>query len=169
MNNIQELMLVLIDYNYCDYLRKFDYRVAYNKNSKLLRPFVGVLFEVNGVKYFAPLSSPRPKHLTMFNQMDFMKINEGKLGAINFNNMIPLIDGVYQIIDLKKPTKTKEEQKYQELLSHQLDWLNSNRIQMQNRANKLYGNYIKNKISDKMKERCCNFPLLEEKCIEYDK
>ena len=47
--------------NILDYLRNFDYRVSYNANEKELRPFVGVLFEIGEIKYFAPLSSPKYK------------------------------------------------------------------------------------------------------------
>ena len=50
--------LATVNSEYCDYLREFDYRVSYNANKKKLRPFVGVLFEIDKIKYFAPLSSP---------------------------------------------------------------------------------------------------------------
>ena len=65
--------LVRINYKYCDYLRKFDSRVPYNKGTKELRPFVGVLFKIDSKEYFAPLSSPKPKHLKMKNTIDFLK------------------------------------------------------------------------------------------------
>ena len=87
---ILNLKLVRVNSDYCDYLRKFDNKVAYNKNQKELRPFVGVLFIIGNMEYFAPLSSPKAKHLKMKNTMDFFKIDNGKLGAINFNNMIPV-------------------------------------------------------------------------------
>ena len=38
---IKNLLIVRVDSNYCDYLRKFDTKVAYNMNEKELRPFVG--------------------------------------------------------------------------------------------------------------------------------
>ena len=57
-----KLKIVKINSDYCDYLRKYDIRVPYNAGSKELRPFVGVLFCVNNIEYFAPLSSPKPKH-----------------------------------------------------------------------------------------------------------
>lgn len=56
------LLLVRLDTKYCDYLRKFDSRVPYNYNEKELRPFVGVLFEIDDCMYLAPLSSPKAKH-----------------------------------------------------------------------------------------------------------
>lgn len=61
---------------------------------------MGVLFEINSCKYFAPLSSPKAKHMLMKNQIDFYKIDRGKLGAINLNNMIPVIDGEYKYANI---------------------------------------------------------------------
>ena len=37
------------------YLQKFDTKVAENKNQT--RPYVGVVLEINSVKYYAPFSS----------------------------------------------------------------------------------------------------------------
>ena len=34
---IRNFKIVKVDYKYCDYLRKFDNKVAYNKNEKELR------------------------------------------------------------------------------------------------------------------------------------
>ena len=59
---IANLKIVRINTDYCDYLRKFDNRVAYNKNEKELRHFIGILFKIETCKYFAPLSNPKPKH-----------------------------------------------------------------------------------------------------------
>ena len=58
---IINLKIVRVNSDYCDYLRKFDNKVAYNKNEKELRPFIGILFPIDTCKYFAPLSSPKPK------------------------------------------------------------------------------------------------------------
>ena len=53
------LILVRLDTDYCNYLRKFDEKVPYNYNKKELRPFIGVLFTIDSLMYFAPLSSPK--------------------------------------------------------------------------------------------------------------
>lgn len=36
---------------------------------------------------FAPLSSPKPKYQKLKSKLDFLKIDNCKLGAINFNNI----------------------------------------------------------------------------------
>ena len=75
---IINLKIVRVNSDYCDYLRKFDNKVAYNKNEKELRPFIGILFQIDACKYFAPLSSPKEKHLRMKNTIDFLKIKNGR-------------------------------------------------------------------------------------------
>ena len=155
------LEIVQIDYEYTAYLRKFDSRVSYNSNNKK-RPFIGVLFTIKNIKYFAPLSSPKAKHLKMKNTIDFLKLKEGRLGAINFNNMIPVTNKNYKKIDL-----TDSTDKYIKLLKEQLSWLNKNKIQIKSRAQKIYYLYKNNKLPLNIKKRCCNYLLLEEKCKEY--
>ena len=136
-------------------------------NSKLDN--VGVLFEIDGFEYFAPLSSPKPKHKNMKNTVDFFKIKGGELGAINFNNMIPVNIENYVLIDLNKETTLANEQKYLKLLKEQLNWLNANYAQVKNKSLKLYQLYNMNKLSKNIMDRCCNFQLLEEKSKIYIK
>jgi len=164
MTNLQ---IVKIDYKYCDYLRKYDYRVPYNRDKKELRPFIGVLLSINSIEYFAPLSSPKPKHLSMTNTTDFLKIDSGILGAVNFNNMIPVNPQNYEIINLNKSKKNFKDLQYQELLREQLKWLNKYQKEVKNKALKLYNLYKNNRLYKNIKDRCCNFELLEEKCNLY--
>ena len=164
----KNFILVKIDIDYCNYLRKFDNKVPYNSGNKKLRPFVGILFEVNNVTYFAPLTSPKPKHLKLKTKIDFIKIDNGKLGAINFNNMIPVTEKNILKIDLDKKISNKKEKYYNELLKKQLFWLNRNSSKLINNSKKLYNAYINKTLSKNIKNRCCNFTLLEEKCKEYN-
>ncbi len=165
---IKRLKLVIVNTDYCDYLRKFDKKVPYNFSKKENRPFVGVLFKIDDVEYFAPLSSPKEKHLKMSNSIDFLKIDNGKLGAVNFNNMIPITKNNYKKVILNKKFDNEDLDKYRILLDNQLAWLNAHYIQLRNKSKKLYKNYVKGKLNKKIKERCCNFKLLEEKCKEYN-
>lgn len=164
---MKNFKIVCIDYNYCNYLRQFDKRVCYNYGIKRTRPFVGVLFNVGSLEYFAPLSSPKPKHLHMRNTVDFVKIKDGKLGAINFNNMIPVNKNSYEEINLHATPKDNKEKQYINLLNSQLRWLNRHIKEIQNNSETLYYNYINDNLNTHVKNRCCNFLLLEEKCKEY--
>lgn len=164
------LKLAKISTKYCDYLRNFDSKVPYNKEQKELRPFVGVLFKISNMEYFAPLSSPKPKHLKMSNSLDFFKIKNGELGAVNFNNMIPVTSLNYEIIEFKNfKVNNRNDRRYLSLLKNQLMWLNYNKEKVYKKSKTLYELYNKGKLDSKFKSRCCNFKLLEEKCIEYNK
>lgn len=165
----RSLKLVKIDYNYCNYLRKYDSRVLYNEGIKELRPFVGVLFMVHGCEYFAPLSSPKLKHKTMKNTLDIFKIEDGKYGIVNFNNMIPVTNDNYVCLDLDKKAKNNNVNKRIDLLQNQLRILNANKKEIYHKASLLYSLYKNNKLPVNVMVRCCNFPLLEEKCIEFNK
>lgn len=159
--------LVRINENYCDYLRQFDDKVPYNKNSKKLRPFVGILFSINECMYFAPLSSPKPKHLKMYDTIDFLRLDSGRLGAINYNNMIPVkSNNIYEIDLNSKPEKNWE--KYNYLLKLQIYWLNRNYDLVITKAKALYFDYTNANLPENILSRCCNFKLLEEKCNLYE-
>lgn len=166
---IRNFKIVKVDYKYCDYLRKFDCKVPYNAGFKEMRPFIGILFIVNDCEYFAPLSSPKAKHLHMKNNIDFIKIDNGNYGVVNFNNMIPVTPNNYQLFDLNAVPQNTHELKWQNLLKSQLLWLNKNIKYVKSKAIKLYDMYKNNNLDERIKSRCCNFILLEKKCKEYNK
>ena len=163
----KDLFIVRIESKYCDYLRKYEPKVPYNYGSKELRPFVGVLFEVADKMYFAPLSSPKEKHLHLKNYIDLLKIDEGKLGVINFNNMIPVKEKSIIYIDLDIITKKTDEIKYYKLLKEQIFWLNRHKDKLYTRSKKLYDKYNNDTLPKNIKDRCCNYLLLEELCAKY--
>lgn len=162
------LEIVNIDEEYCNYLRQYDSKVTYNFGEKKNRPYVGVLFNIENMEYFVPLSSPKQKHLTMKNTLDFFKLDNGKLGAINLNNMIPVTRNNYNLVDFDKKNKSNSDIKYLLLLENQLSYLNANYFSIINKAIKLYYLYNEDRLPNNIKDRCCNYPLLEEKCNEYN-
>lgn len=164
----EKLILVKLDVDYCNYLRKFDDKVPYNFDKKSIRPFIGVLFEINQCMYFAPLSSPKPKHLKLKSKLDLFKIDDGKLGVINFNNMLPVKENNIIRINLDAELLNEKEEKYFNLLREQLYWLNRNQDKLHIKSKRIYDSYIKGTLYFKIKNRCCNFPLLEEKCNLYN-
>ena len=126
---------------YCDYLRKSDPCVPYTMDQKEARPFIGIVLTLNDYDYYAPLTSPKPKHLHMKNQVDFLKINGGVWGAINFNNMIPIHSDQLEHIDIRiLPTDDKATVDYKNLLANQLSWCNTsaNAASIIQKAEKLY-------------------------------
>ena len=161
--------IVKVDSNYCNYLRNFDNKVSYNAGIKELRPFIGVLFCIDNKEYFAPLSSPKAKHKLLKNTIDLVKINNGIYGVINFNNMIPVKKNNYEEFNLSKKTNNRKENYRIELMNNQLRWLTTNKKEIYTKSKLLYNLYINNKLPKNVKDRCCNFPLLESICEEYNK
>lgn len=157
----RSLKLYFIDDKYVDYLREFDDKVYYNKRTT--RPYVGVVYTFNKHNYFAPLSSPKPKHLKMNSKaIDIFKINNGRQGIVNINNMIPtpkecLTEAIANTID---PV-------YKNLLITQTSVLNSNKRALLNKVKQFQNRYKKGLLSKSILDRCCNYPLLEKKCQEY--
>ena len=161
----KKLKFYIVTEEYMIYLKKYDEKVMDNRGVKNKRPYIGVLFEIDRKKYLAPLSSPKPKHLTMKNSLDFVKINQGKFGVINLNNMFPVIEEVI----IEKNINLEEDNKYKELLVNQLDWCNKmeNRDNIYRKAEKLYKEILNKKEQSRFWNRCCDFSLLEEKAIEF--
>ena len=152
--------------SYIDFLRQYDSRVLYNKNEA--RPYIGIVFEINGIKYYAPLASPKAKHMYMKNGLDFRKIDAGKLGAINLNNMLPVPDSALMMIHISDIA----DEKYRRLLNEQYEWLLRDFDNVRRTAAKLRRLFDETDVSGykrSIKSRCCDFVLLESVYKQYDK
>lgn len=162
------LSFYTVDSAYCDFLRKSDPCVPYTMDAKSNRPFVGIVFIMNEFHYYAPLTSPKPKHLHMKNQIDFMKINHGKWGAINLNNMLPVsLDNLTKVDPRITHADSKADINYKNLLSNQLSWCNANKALILKQAEKLYNTIVQKKAWENLADRCCNFTLDEQQCLLY--
>lgn len=158
------------DSNYCDFLRKTDPCVPYTKDEKRKRPFIGIVVKINGFNYYAPLSSPKKKHRTMMEQIDFIKIKNGTYGAININNMIPIHISCLTPIDVViKSSDDKSTREYKNLLINQLSWCNGrkNAPEIKRKATALYKTIVNQRASEKLLKRCCDFKLDEIQCLKY--
>lgn len=158
----RKMYLCSIEDRYIEYLRQFDDIVLINKDSK--RKYVGVLFQIGTFNYYAPLSSPKPKHLNISDKApDIFKIGNGKLGVINLNNMIPVPEGEIIRIDIENI----DDEKYKNLLRDQARFINSHREKIKKKAMVLYS-IVNSNSNPNLNKRCCNYKLLEIKCKEYE-
>ncbi|KAA8345921.1 type III toxin-antitoxin system ToxN/AbiQ family toxin [Leuconostoc mesenteroides] len=149
---------------YINYLKKYDNKIPENKHEK--RPFIGVIVIINGYKYFAPLSSPKLKHKHMKNTKDFHKIDEGKMGVINFNNMIPVPESELIIVDIANINNID----YRNLLNNQLSFITSINSVIENKAKNLRSLFDKQNptlAEQKIIDRCVIFPKIEGCCDSY--
>ena len=96
-NNIR---IYEIKSEYIKCLSTYQEHIFDQADGKGNRKYIGIVLEVKGVKYFAPLSSYKDKHKKMKESVDFIKIKD--YAVINLNNMIPVPENQIINIDINK-------------------------------------------------------------------
>jgi len=165
----KKIKIVKLDSEYCDYLRKYDYKVSYNAGVKELRPYVGVLFFIGDIEYYAPLSSPKEKHKRLKDTIDLIKIENGDFGVINLNNMIPVMKNNYMEFNLDVSKNHNISRQRILLMKKQARWITKNRDIIFLKAELLYKLYNQNRLPKNVMGRCCNYKYLESKCNAYNR
>lgn len=165
MTNIynHNLIFVNIKNNYLNFLHQFDIKVPQEHTNAKRRPFIGIVFNMRQILYFVPLASPKAKFKHLNNKVDFFKLRNGELGALNFNNMIPVNEQTIDIYDIDNEKDTK----YKNLILKQARYLNRRQNDIKKKAYRLYEKFINNKLDINTKNRCCDFQLLEAKLLSY--
>lgn len=83
----------VVDKDYVNYLHSVDNKVEFIDYKNKLKPYFGIILQINDFNYYLPVSSSKEKHKTMKNNLDFLKLidKDGKIIAVlNINNMIPV-------------------------------------------------------------------------------
>lgn len=162
----KKLLLYTVDDDYVDELTKIDSKIAHNKadSRTQTRKYIGVLFEINSLKYFVNLSSYKPwKHDKMTESVDFIKI--GTYAVINLNNMMPVIDGKYHSVNFNQVT----DNKYKHLLKNEYGVIKTKSAQIIKSANIIYNHKITNGNETPLARRCCDFKKLEAYTVQAQK
>ena len=166
--------------DYIKYLRRFDNRVSDNKigKRKQIRKYIGALLTINDCKYFAPLSSPKPKDydekgnirkdpifLTRIIVQNEFGEDELK-GKILLGNMIP----VNEVALEKYNPATEKDNNYKTLIIKELDFITKNRKEILRKANIIYNQktgIYKSNENTKYLDCVVDFKLLESKAKSY--
>ena len=154
------MKLYIVNDDYIKYLKQFEKKVPDNKNES--RPYLGIVLRIESILYFAPLSSPKLKHLKMKENITFTKIKNGEYGVINFNNMIPVLEDDLNFLVPKEKTRI-------ELIKNEIKWISSNKKNIRKKAKQLYNLFMMNKLPKHNFKMCNNFKILEEKMVEWKK
>lgn len=157
---MEKLRLFHIKEGYVDFLHKADSRVQMNKGEH--RPYVGIVLTVGEYDYYVPLESPKPNHAKIKSGGPVLKLDEGALGIMGFNNMLPVKK--YQLIEFD--IAAVEDVKYKTLLLKQLAFCEKNKNVIQKRAETTYRKAVEGK-NPFYRNVCCNFKKLEELCDTY--
>lgn len=113
------------------------------------------------MKYFAPLSSYKPKHEKMKNGLDFIKV--GNYAVININNMFPVPEGCYTYVDFSR----ERNRQYKKLLITEYRIILRLQDKIKKNAAELYKQKIQSGNKTALTKRCNDFQFLEEKCKQY--
>lgn len=142
---------------YIEYLKQFDYKIpdiVYEDREKFL---AGVLFTINGLNYFAPVSSFNKQQRTNF----LIKVGDYPVGSIRLSFMFPVPSSAIRLKNFDN-----EKLDYQKLVQLEYRYCNKNRCAIRSKAQDIYQLQKHDSFYHK---HCCNFSLLEKKCREWEK
>lgn len=162
----KDLDLYHINGDYVKYLKSFDKNVQNNyDNNKNKKPYVGVVLNINGKNYFAPLTSPKDKHLKLRDSdpTTFKIKHNGKfIGSVLLNNMIPVNREYVSRVDIN----SVQDKVYKNLLRKDYQVITNNEDYIENKAKVLYKNVIEQN-NPYFSKVSCNFKKLEAACDNY--
>lgn len=160
MDNIK---LYEINASYITYLSAYAPHLFQNKKStqKNERKYIGIVFQINGWDYFAPLSSFKEKHRTMKEGIDFIKVKD--YAVINLNNMFPVPPSERKYVDIR----CEHDPHYRALLLAEYRFIKSIQDKIRKNAQNVYKIKLKEGNNSSLAKRCNDFLLLEEACRQY--
>lgn len=147
---------------YINYIKTYDKNVCDNYHEG--RTYIGILFEINNLIYFAPLTSAGKEYLNLKKYKRIVyPINEGELGYIRLGNMIPVPKEELRLIII---SEINEDAEYRTLLLNQYIALKKTEVKKKIilKARKLY-DIRYNNTNHYLNDLICDFKLLEEKCV----
>ena len=158
-----------VDVDYINYLKKSDLEkrgftrvpdIKYNNERKMV---CGVVLEINGFKYYVPISSYKKKQnnnlLIVLNDDAYNKVK----GSLRFNFMFPVFDDC-----LSRRDFSKEKPGRAEFLRRQWVYCNSIESDIRKMADETYNAVIEKRDKD-LVHASCDFKLLEVAASQYKK
>lgn len=157
---MENMRIYKIDDRYIRFLKSRDPKVQDNKNRR--RPYIGVVLFVGGYRYFVPMESPKPNHANIKPGKHILKLDNGNLGILGFNNMVPVHEDALISFNID----TEPDASYRNLLQRQAAICNRMKADILNHASRTYFDVVNNK--NKFLVRIsCDFKKLETACNEY--
>ena len=146
---------------YIEYLSSYQKHISTQTDENFKRKYIGIVLEVSGIKYFAPLSSFKDKHKKMKESVDFIKIKD--YAVINLNNMIPVPDSQIVNININK----EKNASYRYLLQAESREVNRQKNRIRKNVEIVYSHKKHNGVSTPLAKRTNDFELLEKLSKKY--
>ena len=179
----KKLIFINIDQDYLRKLHSVCSEVYYKPNGYDNKPYIGILVNKNDRKYVIPLSSAKDKHKTWKNvnkecYLVYEKAKKSSMGqgdiwveveeddvkhilsVMDIKKMIPIVDGVYQTVNINvDKNDSANTKKYKDLLNKEYRFCLKIITDVLEKANKLYDKQMR---TGKVAKFCCDFKALEE-------
>lgn len=158
----EKLMMYDVSDEYRKYLSKYDSKVSKKENRK----FYGILVSNENMDYYIPFTSKINKNTSTKLTINIKDTNKKIIAKLLLNNIIPVNMKDAHIVDINNS-------KHKTYYINEIRYLHNKKVR-EELIRKL--NYMFDVLEDNnhydfnfFKEVCCNFKLLEEKCLEYTK
>ena len=165
--------------SYISYIRTRFPRVYSNKEDVRVhtRKYLGAVIEMNGFKYYIPLSSPKEKHDYIFidgkrtirkSSLIVVRITDGEgenaelKGTLQIGTMIPVPES--ELIEYN--INAEPDQNYKNLIWSEIEFIRKNTGKIIKNARILYNKKSKGS-SEKVVSGCLDFKGVEEMCQEW--
>ena len=148
-----------IEENYVRFLQSIDNQIPnihYSTNNKFV---CGVVLDINGIDYYAPIS-----HTTRKYQTSLLIYNGATpISSIRFSFMFPANNKV--LTELNFSEISKRDKKYADLLRTEYNYCKNNRAAIYKKAQSVYK--IGCNKNHKLNYTCCDFQTLEKEYVKY--
>ncbi len=157
-----------VNTDYLDFSSKHQRFIWNNDYDGVTRPYIGVVFEINGFKYYSPLSSFKPNRTgRTFERINLkiVKIRGREVAFLQINNMIPVHDSLITMVDI-----SAFDQAYQDLLNAELAYIRPKSVEIIRDAERVYHlttTYKSDSANTALVRRCYDFTLLENLLTQY--
>ena len=157
-----KLLMYDISEDYKNYLRNFDNRVSMKENRK----FYGILITKDNMDYYIPFTSKIEKKTNSKLTVNVKDTNNRIISKLLLNNMIPVGKNDAILVDIK----TSE---YKDYFNREIIYLRKEKVigEILRKVDNMFKvlENPKNIDYEFFRKLCCDFKMLEEKCIEYHK
>lgn len=154
-----------VDDNYVNYLRAFEPKIPnLNYGQAHKDKFVcGVVLDINGICYYAPVFSNKTLYKTSFPILD--SANNCTLSTLRLSFMFPVPQAVLTLVDFSQIKL--QDINYYNLVEKERDYCLHNASKIKSKAEQVYR--MGNNPNHFLNKTCCDFKLLETKYHEYCK
>jgi protein AbiQ len=177
---MDKLQLYNVSDRYINYLRKTEKKVYSSKEGQRshMRKYLGVVFEIQGYKYYIPLSSPkesdyveiagrkeiRKSTLTIIRITADSESGEKELkGTLRISNMIPVPDEELKLYDVEK----EQDSLYKDLIQKEIIFIRKNKKKIMKNAELVYKQKKEGKSTASYMNAILDFEKLEKLCNNY--